>query len=91
MTGKELEANSKWILNTPPIIIIIKSKYVLKKKGRNCLLIGRRNDSAIDRVLPHPRINTRMEGISSYERHNTTGCKLIPNPRGQINEEITDI
>jgi hypothetical protein len=32
-----------------------------------------------------------MEGISSYERHNTTGGRLIPNPRGQINEEIIDI
>ena len=75
-------------MNTPPIKKW--SKYVLKK-GRNCLLIGRENDSATDGVLPHPRINTRMEGISSYERHNTTGGRLIPNPRGQINEEIIDI
>jgi hypothetical protein len=32
-----------------------------------------------------------MEGISSYKRHNTTGGRLIPNPRVQINEEIIDI
>jgi hypothetical protein len=32
-----------------------------------------------------------MKGISSYERHNTTGDRLILNPRGQINEKINSI
>jgi len=32
-----------------------------------------------------------MKGISSYERHNTTGDGLILNPKGQINEKINSI